>query len=110
MKKYGGQPAASLRALAPTWRRISCLFRRRNYSGRGSVLLNQLEKPDPSDGPMPVNRDFADTQRVGDLPMRESDEVAHLCDVRVHGIFPGQGIQRFIHQEEFPVFDRGGDS
>ena len=41
--------------------------------------------------------------------MRESDEIAQLHHLRLPGIFPGQGIQRLIHQQELLVLDGRGN-
>ena len=70
---------------------------------------NQLEQPDSGHGPMPANRGLADVERVGDLLVLESDEVAQLHDLRLDGIFFGEGIERFVYQEEFFVLHRRCD-
>ena len=58
---------------------------------------------------MAANRFLAETERVGDLLVFEPDEIAHLRHFRLQGIFPGQGIQRLIHQQELLILDGRSD-
>src|SRR5260221_2909352 len=76
----------------------------------GGALGDQLEQPDSGYGPMPANRRLADAECVGDLLMLESDEIAQLHHLGFYRIFPGQDIQRFMHQQKLVVFIRRGDS
>src|SRR5207245_6802708 len=64
---------------------------------------NQLEQPDSGHAPMPAHRWLADSERVGDLLMLESDEIAQLHHFRFDGVFPGQGIEGFMHQQKLVV-------
>ena len=59
---------------------------------------------------MPANRGLADSERIGDLLMLESDEIAQLHHLRFDGVFPGQDIERFIHQQKLLVLNRRGDA
>ena len=58
---------------------------------------------------MAMNRNLANAQGIGDFPMRQSNKVAHLGDLRIQGILPGQGIERFVNLQEFLVLNRRGD-
>ena len=76
--------------------------------GAGIVRYTERD-PMAGHGPMPANGGFADAERVGDLLMFESHEIAQLHHFRFQGIFPGQRIERLIHQQELVVLDRRGD-
>src|SRR6267154_1389461 len=97
---------SSPRSLMPSGNSWSIRLRR----WWGGALGDQLEQPDSGYGPMPANRGLADPERVGDLLMLESDEIAQLHHLGFHGIFPGQFIQRFMHQQELFVPIRRRDS